>query len=69
MKIMFLANGCTAIFDNKGNQIPELSKPWILFYVDYLLSQEIDPEQVQIELPYNKARFFKTPNGYNWELI
>ncbi len=67
MKIMFLANGCSAAFDEKGKQIQGIAKPWLLLYVKYLQALGYDPLSVEFELPnHQTAKLFNTENGYNW---
>ena len=67
MKAIFFPNGNTRYFDQNGQQVPELQQSWLLLYVEFLKSKNIDPLTIEYELPNGKARLFKTDDGYNWQ--
>lgn len=45
--VMLFPNGNTAAFDEKGEQIGELQKAWMILYFEFLESQGIDPTKIQ----------------------
>jgi len=67
-EVYFFRNGNTAFLD--GAQVPELQRPWILLYVEFLVSKGVDPLGIVFRLPDGKnARVFKTSEGFNWEFL
>jgi hypothetical protein len=70
-KVMIFHNGCVAVFDEKGEQVPELQEPWFLDLVKRIEKAGGDPTRVQFEMPNGRtARAFKinTKGGFNWSL-
>ena len=68
-EVLFFGNGNTA-FLTKTQQIPSLQKPWLLLYVEFLVSKGIDVLPIRFMLPGGtEAKLFKTEDGYNWEII
>ena len=58
------------IFDENGKQIGELQRSWLLLYVEFLITQGIEPEGLKVELPSgNEVKIFKIDGGYNWEIL
>lgn len=49
-KVMLMPNGGTAVFDEKGQQVPNLQVSWLVLYVRFLRTQGVDPEDCDIEL-------------------
>jgi hypothetical protein len=69
-KVLFFNSGSSAVFDEDGNQMPELQKPYILMFAHMLELRGIDPIEVEFTLPSGeKARVFNTPEGYNWKPV
>lgn len=68
-RVMFFANGNTAVLD-EGGQIPELQESWLLVFVEWLKSRGIDPDQCDIVMPNgDRAILFKTGEGsLSWRL-
>jgi len=67
--ILFFPNGNTAVFET-NQQIPALQKSWLVLFAEFLESKNIDPSSANITLPNgDKAKLFKTINGYNWKII
>jgi hypothetical protein len=67
MKVIFLANGNTMVFDEDGKQVPKLQESWLL---QYLEANDINPIGIEITMPDGcKASVFETCNGYNWNII
>lgn len=67
-EVLFFKNGNTAALN--GEQMTELQRPWILLYVEFLVSKGIDPTGIAFRLPDGKttARVFNTSEGFNWEI-
>ena len=65
-------NGNTAVFDNRGEQVPEMQIPWIRLLFKHLQFHGVDLEKdnVIFNLPNGmKAKPFKVPDGeFNWEV-
>ena len=70
-RIMFLPNGNTAVFNEKGQQIPELQGSWLLEFIKAMMAKTtVNIELVQITLPDGKrARLFKLEKDLHWEVI
>lgn len=71
MKVIFFDNGNTAVFDEQGNQVPEMQESWLRLFLDYLEAEHReDPVELEITMPGGKrAKVFRTPNGLNWEIL
>ena len=68
MDILFFPNGNTAVFENE-EQIPELQEGWLNLFAEFLVRKGIDPTLANITLPdQKKAKIFRTPNGFNWNI-
>jgi hypothetical protein len=68
-EVQFFNNGNTAVIDYNGGQVSELQKSWLLFYVDFLVEQGIDPTEVNFSMPCGGyAIVVKTKSGYNWSI-
>ncbi len=67
-RVIFGINGEAAFLDEDSKQVPELQKPWLLLYVEFLESKGIDPTDVEFDMPgrLDRAEVFKTAEGYNW---
>ena len=69
MKIMFMAHGLTAVFDHKGDQVPELQESWIRIYAKFLESKGYDPVDHDFDLfGRNHVKFHRTDNGLNFSI-
>ncbi len=75
IKILLMRNGLTAAFNAKGEQMPDLQKPWVSEYLNVLLAEGISPADVEIEFPDGrKGKFFRlpafeqTPERWGWEI-
>lgn len=62
-------NGMTMVFNNSGEQIPELQKPWFRIYLEWLESKGVEPSEIQFNLPdQNAYKAKKMADGYYvWE--
>lgn len=69
--IIFFNNGNTACFDEKGQQIPLLQRPYIGLFCEYLETQGIDPAKIIFTMPDNRlAKPFRTELGsWNWKML
>ena len=67
--IMFFMNGNTAVTDENGQQIPEYQQSWMIKYLESTgkpLEEFIDTLLI---LPDGqRARLFKTDEGFNWNI-
>ncbi len=76
-KIMFFSNGATAVFNEKGEQIPELQRPWLLIFREFLATAGVNfPETLEVILPSGKsAEFFLAVDPdtgeqrWNWKIL
>jgi hypothetical protein len=74
MKIIFLSDGLSMAFDENGEQVSEAQKPWLLVYIEHLVSQGIDPTKQIIALPDGRqATILKSEDEdgeviYNWTI-
>jgi hypothetical protein len=67
--IMFFANGNTAVFDNNGQQMPELQNSWMEKFLLDLAIKGYYIWNMEIILPDGKkAIIFNTENGINWDI-
>jgi hypothetical protein len=67
-RVCFFSNGNTAVF-NGEEQVPLLQQSWLLMFVAFLKSKNIDPLKTEFNLPNGrKAALFETECGYNWEI-
>lgn len=70
--IMFLPNGNTAVFNEKGLQLPEYQKSWLVTFIKTIsATSTVDPERIAITLPDGrKARLFRIEKDiWNWEVL
>ena len=69
--VMFLPAGGTAVFDDGGQQMPELQESWLLLWAKHAESLGYDVTEIkEILLPSGmSARLIKTEDGYNWRLL
>jgi len=80
-EVMFFPNGNTAVFDQEGEQIPELQSPWLRVAIEAIgdlsytvagkrgVDGQIDWDKVKILLPDGrKAKIFETDEGWNWSI-
>lgn len=55
VKLMFFDNGNTAVFNEQGEQIPELQQPWIRIFMRWLQSEGVEPGELKnITMPGGK---------------
>ena len=69
MKIIFFENGNTGAFDEKGEQVPEWQKSWLLLYFEFLKTViGVRPEEHDFLLPNGKTvKPFLRDNGtFGW---
>ena len=69
--IYFFPNGNTAVFDEHGQQVPELQDSWLLTILDWLQKNggEFEFDQIEIRLPSgSKAKPFRVEGGWNWNV-
>ena len=68
-EVIFMRNGNTAVFDEDGEQIPELQESWFLKYIDFLKKGGINPgfiEKINFVFPDMRvAEYLKDVN--NWK--
>ena len=80
-EVMFFPNGNTAVFDQDGEQIPELQNPWFRVAIEAIAEAshtvagkqggdgQIDWGKVEILLPDGrKAKIFETDESWNWSI-
>ena len=65
----FFDNGNVSVVAGES-QVPELQKPWILTFAEFLESIGEDPASFLLHLPAGDARFFRISaengGGWNW---
>lgn len=67
--LMFLPNGNTACFDERGQQIPELQLGYLQMWCKYAESLGYKPEEInEVLLSSGRAKIIKTEDGYNWKM-
>ena len=65
--IIFFQNGNTAVFDKKGEQIPEFQKGWLLMFIEFLQSKNVKVENIdEIILPSGKIKYLKKYHNYEF---
>lgn len=66
-EIFFCNNGNTAVFDEKGEQIPRLQVNWFLLFVSFLKDLNVkNIDEIIFNLPdLKKARYDKEYHGYD----
>lgn len=70
--VTFFPNGNSMVFDEQGNQIPELQEAWIILWLKHAESLGYDPTECKdIQLPHGRfAQPFKTSEGnFNWQTV
>ena len=68
-RVVFFANGNTAVFDEQGVQVPELQRAWIKLFAEFLEEHDEDPLEFEFTMPNGmKARLVETAAGYNWKI-
>ena len=66
-QIFFFNNGTTAVFDEKGEQMPKLQKPWMKVYRNFLEEHGVDPadiKDIEIIMPNTKIAGY-TDNSWH----
>lgn len=66
---IFFPTGQVAVFDERGQQIPELQKPLLLIWAEQAARLGYDPTTLIVETPAGMVKFFKIENGYNWQIL
>ena len=67
--IFFFPNGNAAVCHGEA-QVPALQKSWLELFAHYLESKGEDPTEYELNLPGGtRAEFFRTPDGYNWQIL
>ncbi len=74
IRIFFFMNGNTAVFGDDRKQVPDLQESWMIKFLEWLaLQPEMKGRKIEdfeVNLPSGKkARIFKVPDGYNWEIL
>lgn len=67
--VIFLGNGNTAVFDEDGEQIPELQKTWVLLFLNVLRDagySDADIASIRVRFPHGVGEFI--PKHSNWTL-
>ncbi|KAF0146555.1 MAG: hypothetical protein FD143_3323 [Ignavibacteria bacterium] len=71
-KIIMFGNGNVFAASKRGEQIPELQKSWMQLYCEFLEKNNVDPTEVEFDLPMGIARVFKCEDEsgtwYNWQM-
>ncbi len=72
LRVMFLWNGLTCVFDGlerNAEQVPELQRPWITLFAEFLESKGYNPVNATFELPDGQVvKLFRTDDGgFNWK--
>ena len=57
--LTFFPNGAVLIFDETGEQVPELQQGWMELYFDYLEKEGIDPTTIEIKAVLNDGEWKK----------
>lgn len=66
--LFFAPGGSTAVFDDKGKQIPELQKSWFLLFVEFLQSKGVKVEDIE-EIKLADGRDVEYLKEYhNWKI-
>ena len=68
MKIYMNANGTSCVFNDDERQMPELQKPWIVLFAEFLNKMNTNPDGMEIVMPNGEiAKIRKKPSGeYTW---
>lgn len=70
--VFFFPNGNAAVFDENGQQMPELQQSWLIVFLGWLQTQSGQPMDTikEIVLPNGDlAKPFKTSEGsWNWDV-
>lgn len=69
-KVLISSYGQIAVFDEDGEQIPELQVSLISMWTERAKNLGFEPDKILCEFvghPCPFVRIFKTENGYNWE--
>lgn len=68
--IVFFSNGNTCVFDENGEQIPQLQESWFRLFIELLRCDDIDFKNAEIIMPDNrKANILELENDdWNWEI-
>lgn len=70
MNVYHFSNGNTVIFDDNGEQMPELQESWFKIFLDSLESKGIDPTTMNFIMPRGEiVEPFKTEHDWNWKLM
>jgi hypothetical protein len=65
-KIHFLPGGLTVVFDREA-RVPELEKPWVELFAEFLESKGESPFDFELHFPDGKiGRIFRTHDG-SWD--
>ena len=66
--IMLFPNGMTAVFDENGQQVPELQQPWFRIYLEHLEEHDLDLEDVTFTMPDgSQAKPYLADDQYLWK--
>jgi hypothetical protein len=66
-EIIFFPNGNTAVLRN-GEQQPDLQRPWLVLFAEFLASRGEDPTKFRCLLPNGgTAKMIRTKSGWTWE--
>lgn len=66
--IMLFPNGMTAVFDENGQQVPELQQPWFRIYLEWLEEQNVELETATFTMPDgSQARPYLEDGRYLWK--
>ena len=67
-RVIFFPNGGTAVFDENGQQLPNLQRSWLKLFADFLDDHDEDPTEFEFTLPDGThAKAIETASGYNWK--
>jgi hypothetical protein len=67
VKVLFFSNGNTGVFDEHGQQIPDLQRAWFELFVQFLAAHGHDPATVEFTMPRGeRARWL--PEYKNWSI-
>lgn len=67
--VMIFDNLNIAVFDGKGEQIPELQHSLISLWADHAERKGYDAEGLVVKTPRGNWRLFKTEGGWNYEQV
>lgn len=67
--VLIFNNGGMAVFDESGQQVPELQKSWMEMIFEFLQSKGIDPRDIkEIKSQDYTIIPFKTGEGWGWSV-